>query len=174
MDTAHLLSISVTPVVLISACGLISLALYNRLGIILARIRAFHQQKIEFLKEIDQRPNGDQQKMLEMLDSQVAKVTIKARVIQRGLYCLMSAVLAFLSCSLLTPATEFHVSMGMLAFGVYVLGVLLFIAGICWAIRELALSLIPLEEESACLDLLTAQHQAKSEGEKNLKLAKPA
>jgi hypothetical protein len=112
--------------------------------------------------------------MLEMVDSQVAKVKIKARAIQRGLYCLMSAILAFLSCSLLTPATEFHVSMGMLAIGIYVLGVLLFIAGIGWAIRELALSLIPLEEESACLNLLTAQHQAKSQVETRPKLAKPA
>lgn len=175
MDASHLLSVSVTPVVLISACGLVILALYNRLGVILARIRAFHQQKIELLKEFDMREGVEQQQMLlDMIDSQITKVTVKAKAIQKGLYCLLSAVLAFLTCSLLTAAAVLHESVGVVALGMHVLGVSLFLAGIGWAVRELTLSLTPLEEESAYLDALTAQHKARPQSGQKVRVAKSA
>lgn len=174
MDAFHLLSVSITPVVLISACGLITLALYNRLSAILARIRAFHQQKIELLENLDQREGGDQGMLLEMIDSQITKVTVKAKAIQKGLYCLLSAVLAFLICSLLGAAAVLHESVGVVALGMHVLGLSLFLVGIGWAIRELTLSLTPLEEESAYLEILTAQHVAKSQTIQKIKVAKSA
>lgn len=174
MDAFHLLSVSVTPVVLISACGLITLALYNRLGAILARIRAFHQQKIDLLEGLDKQASGDQAMLLEMIDSQVARITVKAKAIQQGLYCLLSAVLAFLLCSLLGPATVLYVWAGAVALGMHVLGLGLFLAGVGWAIRELTLSLTPLEEESAYLEILTVRHLAKSQGVQKVKVAKSA
>ena len=58
METTHLLSASVTPIVLVSACGLVTLVLYNRLGAILARLRAFHQQKVELLQNFDEQEGG--------------------------------------------------------------------------------------------------------------------
>lgn len=86
MDPAHLLSASATAVPLTSVCGLVTLALYNRLGAILARIRAFHQQKIELMENLRKLDSDQQQLLLDMLDSQLDEVTGKARVIQRGLY----------------------------------------------------------------------------------------
>lgn len=174
MDAFHLLSVSITPVVLISACGLITLALYNRLGAILARIRAFHQQKIELLENLDQREGGDQEMLLELIDSQITKVTVKAKAIQKGLYCLLSAVLAFLICSLLGAGAVLHESVGLVALGMHVLGLSLFLVGIGWAIRELTLSLTPLEEESAYLEVLTAQHVARSQSIQKITVAKSA
>lgn len=174
MDAFHLLSVSITPVVLISACGLITLALYNRLSAILTRIRAFHQQKIELLENLDQREGGDQGMLLEMIDSQITKVTVKAKAIQKGLYCLLSAVLAFLICSLLGAAAVLHESVGVIALGMHVLGLSLFLVGIGWAIRELTLSLTPLEEESAYLEILTAQHVSRSQSIQKIKVAKSA
>ena len=96
MDAFHLLSVSVTPVVLISACGLVTLALYNRLNAILARIRAFHQQKMEVLEKFDKYEGDDQAILLEMIDSQITKVTVKAKAIQKG-----SVLLAFCGLGLL-------------------------------------------------------------------------
>jgi hypothetical protein len=136
------------------------LALYNRLNAILVRIRAFHQQKITLLEDVGTREAGaPQQKLLDMIDSQIRKVTAKAKAIQNGLYCLLSAVLAFLMCSLLTPAVLLHNSIGIAALAMHVTGLLLFAAGIGWAIRELTLSLIPLEEENAYLGVFTTQRQ---------------
>lgn len=174
MNTSHLLSVSVTPVVLISACALVTLALYSRLGTILARIRAFHQQKIELLVNLHKQDVVEQQMLLDMLDSQILEVTVKARVIQHGLYCLLAAIAAFLLCSLFAGATVLYEGVGMVALGMGVLGVSLFLVGLGWAMRELTLSLTPLEEESAYLEVLTAHHLAKSPSGKRLTIAESA
>ena len=166
MDTSHLLSMSVTPVVLISACGLVTLALYSRLGVILSRIRAFHQQKIELLTNFHQHEVIEQEMLLNLLNSQIVGVTVKARVIQKGLYCMLAAIAAFLLCSLFSGATVLHEWIGMVALGTDILGIALFLVGLGWAMRELTLSLIPLEEESAYLEVLTAHYLKKSQNKK--------
>jgi len=160
--------------VLISACALVTLSLYNRLGAILARIRAFHQQKIELLATPHKHEVAEQQMLLDMLDSQIVKVTVKARMIQKGLYCLLAAIAALLLCSLCAGATVLCEWAGMIALGMGSLGLSLFLVGLGWAMRELTLSLTPLEEESAYLEVLTAHHLAKSQGETRLKLAETA
>lgn len=170
MDTCHLLSLSVTPVVLTSACALVTLALYNRLGAILARIRAFHQQKIELLRSLHE----NDYMLVDLLDSQIAAVTVKARMIQRSLSCLLAAIAAFLSCSLFSGATALHELMGMIALAMGFIGLCLFLVGIGWAMRELTRSLAPLEEESAYLEALTAHHLANAKGGVKLKVAERA
>jgi hypothetical protein len=176
MDTSHLISASVTPVVLISACGLITLALYNRLGAILSRLRAFHQQKLELLKDNGESETVESHTLLDMLDSQIAKVTLKARVIQKGLYCLLSAVVSFLLCSIFAALAVVNETFSMVALGMHFVGLLLFLTGIGWAIRELALSITPLDEENAYLQSVTANQLAKrheSQG-RRYKIAKGA
>ena len=174
MDPSHLLSVSITPVPLISACGLITLALYNRLGAILARIRAFHQQKIELLDYTPEHDDGEAQMLLKLLDSQIAKVTVKAKAIQKGLYCLLSAVMAFLLCSLFAAAAALYEWVGVLVIVMHVLGVSLFLVGIVCAMGELTHSLTPLEEESGYLETLTAHRLANSQSRKRLRVAKSA
>jgi hypothetical protein len=174
MDTSHLLSVSVTPVVLISACGLVTLALYNRLGTILARIRAFHQQKIELLKNFHEHEVVEQQMLMDMLDSQIVGITMKARVIQKGLYCLLAAIAAFLLCCLCVGVTELHEWVGLVALAMFFLGLSLFLVGLGWAMWELKLSLSPLEEESTYLKTLAALYRAKSHGGNRLKVAESA
>ena len=155
---------------LISACGLVTLALYNRLGAILARIRSFHQQKIGLL-EHDFEGNA---LLLEMLDSQIKKVTGKAKMIQKSLFCLLAAMTGFLLCSVFAGATVLNVWFGIAAVGTYVLGITFFLSGIGLAMRELSLSLVPLEEENAYLDVLRSHYLAKLDTGRNLKVAKSA
>jgi len=174
MDTIHLLSVSVTPVVLISACGLVMTALYSRMSAIVARIRAFHQQKIELLEDLDRREAGEQQTVLALLDSQITEVTVRAKLIQKGLYCLLFAVVAFLFSSLLAAVAVLYESVGLVALGMHVLGVSLFLVGMGWAIRELMLSLRPLEKERAYLETLTAQRLARSKSSQKIRAAKAA
>lgn len=174
MDAHHSLSASVTPVVLISACGLVTLALYNRLNAVVARIRSFHQQKIELLENLHTHEPSDSQLLLELIDSQIGKVTVKAKAIQKGLYCLLAAVLAFLLCSLFEAASVWHESLGVVALGIHVLGLCLFFVGVGWAMRELTLSLTPLEEESAYLETLTNRRLAKTLNVQEITTAKAA
>ena len=176
MEISRLLSASVTPVVLISACGLIVLALYNRLGAILTRLRAFHQQKLDLLKNLDEREADDTLMLMERVDSQIEKVTAKAKVIQKGLYCLLSAVVAFLFCSLFAAVATLRTEFNVVALAMHFLGLSLFLAGIGWAIRELTLSITPLDEENAYLQTVTVDHLAKLHvsKEKKYKIAESA
>ena len=116
----------------------------------------------------------EQQMLLGMLDSQIVGITVKARAIQKGLLCLLAAIAAFLLCSLFAGATVLHEWVGMVALGMGFLGLSLFLVGLGWAMRELTLSLSPLEEETAYLNVLTSHHLAKSQGGKRLKVAESA
>ena len=174
MIDSHLLSSSFTPIVLISACGLVTPSLYSRLGEILNRIRLFHHQKIELLKNLHEHELDEQQMLLDMIDSQIEQVTDKAKMIKKGLYCLLAAIAAFLVCSVLAGAAELHEWVSMAAFGMGMVGVTLFLVGLAWAMRELSLSLTPLEEESEHLKVVTAHYLAKSRMGRKLKIAESA
>ena len=174
MDTSHVLSASVAPVVLISACGLVTLALYNRLGTILARIRAFHSQKIELLKQRHEQGRTEHAMLLEMLDTQIEVVTVKARMVQKGLGCLLAAIAAFLVCSLLAGAAALHEEVGPAAIVVGAFGNILFLIGLGWAMRELMLSLSPLEEESSYLNVVSDHYSKTPSVEKRLTIAESA
>jgi hypothetical protein len=174
LDASRLLSVSATPVVFISACGLVTLALYNRLGNVTARIRAFHGQKSDLLDSLAQHDSDEMTMRLAMLDSQIKAVTTKAKVIQRGLICLLAAMGMYLCCSLLAGAAGLHEIVGFVALGMEVLGTLLFLAGLGWAVREMSLSIVPLEEESAYLEAVTARRLTMAKGESDLTVNKQA
>lgn len=174
LDASRLLSASTTPVVFISACGLVTLALYNRLGNVTARIRAFHGQKSDLLNSFSKHDSDDTTMRLEMLDSQIKAVTTKAKVIQRGLICLLTAMGMYLCCSLLAGAIVLHEIIGLAALGTEVLGTLLFLTGLGWAVREMLLSIVPLEEESAYLESLTARRLMMAKAEPDLTVTEQA
>jgi hypothetical protein len=173
MDASHadMLALSVTPGILISACGVVSAALYNRLGVILARIRSYHQRKIELLVNPRQHDAVDPRTLLGMLDAQVAAVTAKARMVQNGLYCLLAAIAGFLLCAVCAAAAVLCDWLGLVALASCLVAVCLFIAGLGWAVREVTCALSPLEEETAYLQALTSQQLLKSQERTKLKIA---
>jgi hypothetical protein len=87
---------------------------------------------------------------------------------------LLSSIAAFLLCSLFAGATELHEWVGIVALGMGFLGLCLFLAGLGWAMWELRLSLTPLEEENAYLEVLSALNLAQSQGGSRLKVAESA
>jgi hypothetical protein len=157
MESTRVLAASVTPVVLISAGGLITLALYNRLAAILIRLRACHQQYAELLGERGDGTEVRRSERLAVASSQIGKITHKAKVVRRSLYCLLASIVAFLGCSLFAAASVLDSRFGAMAVAAYVLGLLSFGSGIGWAIRELALSIAPLDEMNAYLDAAMKQ-----------------
>jgi hypothetical protein len=67
-----------------------------------------------------------------------------------------------------------HQWVGIVALGMGFLGLSLFLVGLGLGMRKLTLSLTPLEEENAYLEVLKAHHVAKAQGEKKLKVAESA
>ena len=105
-DWARVVSASVVPVVIISACGLLCLAFYNRLSSLVARLRAFHRERLaeqERLEAGTADPTaGRHGLMLEVLEEQTTHLLRRARLIRASLMCLLCTIACLTACSLLS------------------------------------------------------------------------
>ena len=92
---------SVVPVVVISACGLLCLAFYNRLSAMVTRLRGFHRERLEHQGLLDRHgaaaasgPAAAQAaarhaRLLDVLEQQTSHVARRARLIRSTLLCLL-------------------------------------------------------------------------------------
>jgi hypothetical protein len=119
----------VAPVVMISACGLLCLALYNRLAAIVARARAFHKEwfdasgRLRTDREENDASIGALRERATLLEAQVRKILSRAKLIRNALICLILTVMCMLFCSValgLSPILHAfaHVALVSFAFGV--------------------------------------------------------
>jgi hypothetical protein len=139
--------VSVVPVVIISACGLLSLAFYGRLAAVVSRLRGFQR---EILKEQEKprRPGGwGQARRLELLRKQTEEVRQRARRIRLGLIFL-TAVAVLIVCSLTLMLSGFAPVAAFFAAGLFGLGLLSVLGGIIAAMLELRGALHPVELET--------------------------
>ncbi len=104
-----LLQIVLAPVVLISACGLLCLALYNRFSNIISRARAFHREMFDCQTQLTKlgNPGSDLAAQLTdriaILSGQTAQILARAAKIRAALFCLLLTIVCMLACSLLLP-----------------------------------------------------------------------
>jgi hypothetical protein len=156
MDIAKLLSVSVAPVVLISASGLILLALYNRLGLLYARVRNFHREKMALIKDIEREDGADRRLLLNMISTQIARVMSKARLTVRSISTLLCAIASFVLCSLCSAIGTLFPWFNYVAFAFHLIGLGLFLIAVGIAIVEIRRSIRPMEEENAYLDFYSS------------------
>ena len=81
----NIISVSVVPVVIISACGLLSLAFYGRLAALVARLRTFQREMLREQENWAREGLEDQKRLLEVLRTQTLRVTERARLIRVAL-----------------------------------------------------------------------------------------
>jgi hypothetical protein len=148
----------VAPVIMISACGLLCLALYNRLAAIVSRARAFNKERHELqlqLSALQSRSSAsaDIEEVagrLDLLGTQVRQILGRARQVRNALQCLLVSILSMLGCSLATGISTLS-GAGQAAFwgaiAFYVLGIISMGTGIVMAILELRLALEPASTE---------------------------
>src|SRR3982751_6882431 len=88
MDWSKIISAGVGPIIVISACGLLWLAFYNRLAAGVTRLRAFHREQLQEQETLARlrRTGGDDnelalvrhQEMVGMLEVQTEHITRRA------------------------------------------------------------------------------------------------
>src|SRR5215831_2967718 len=100
-DWSRIIAAGVGPIIVISACGLLCLALYNRLAAVVTRLRAFHRERLheqEALNHARKQVPADETAMvmhlevLGMLETQTRHVTRRAKLIRNALACLLACV----------------------------------------------------------------------------------
>jgi hypothetical protein len=143
------------PVVMISACGMLCLGLYNRLTAIVSRIRQFNRERLEHA--IRQRDVGDTVRRTlalhsDVLERQVPRMLGRARLIHRALMCLVGSVLCMLASSLTIGGAMLLPALFPVAVGCFVCGMVGMFVGMAIALRELSVSLGEVELEAQALE----------------------
>jgi len=144
----NIISMSVVPVVIISACGLLSLAFYGRLAAVVSRLRAFQREMLKEQEKREKAGDGEQARLIEVLSTQTQQVTRRAKLIQLALWFFLVAVALLIVCSLTLVASWFVRQAAFLAAVFFVLGLLSMLGGIVAAMLELRGALQPVELET--------------------------
>jgi Protein of unknown function (DUF2721) len=155
-EPLHIIQLLVAPVVMISAGGLICLALYNRLAMIVTRARAFHKERFDSITRLTCLPL-DRQDTVEatqlrqrndILDMQSRQILIRAKLIRNSLIGLIVMILCMLGCSLSLGATLVWSGAVYVALALFFAGVLFTAGSMLLALSELRQSLTPVTLES--------------------------
>ncbi len=154
LDFAKIISASVVPVVIISACGLLSLAFYNRMAAIVTRLRGFQRERLqhqEILERAGGKKDAEKQKhwlMLELLELQTTHVIRRAKLIRLTLLFLLLTIGMLIGCSLMLGLSVLLPNAIYVAIPLFVLGLLSMLAATIAAALELKGALEPVELES--------------------------
>ena len=145
------------PIIGISACGLLCLAFYNRLTAVVNRLRAFQRERLKAQEEIGHQRSSEQpdqviltmhQEMLEALQIQTGHVLRRARLLRRALSSLLLTIASFSLCSLAIGLSVLWPGLIYLAVPFFVLGLILLMLGVIFAMMEMYRALAPDELES--------------------------
>jgi hypothetical protein len=156
-DWSRIISAGVGPIIVISACGLLCLAFYNRLAAVVTRLRAFHRERLheqEALARERAKPEPGnvalvrRQEVLGMLQVQTDHVKSRARLIRLTLAFLLLTIICLAFCSLAVGLSVVWPLAIYAAVPLFVLGLLLLVIGVVFAMIEMKYALDPIELES--------------------------
>lgn len=170
IDASETIKTLIAPVVMISACGLLCLALYNRMASIVGRARVFHKERFDAASREaalsgaspeEKRAKAELRKRIATLEDQGAQILRRARLIRNALFCLIVTVMCMILCSLLLGLTGLNKAFAVSALAAFVVGMLSMLAGMILATVELGRALDPVAVEHARLseDKTAAQAQ---------------
>lgn len=152
-DAVKTIQLLIAPVVMISACGLLCLALYNRLAAIVSRARAFHKERfdIEMKLAAPDPPAGmigeHLRRRFDSLAEQADGVLARARKVRSALLAFLGVILCMLASSLALGLSLARPGFGGLALALFLAGVCLGCAGTLLAMLELTRALDPITME---------------------------
>ncbi len=170
MTTApqNIIGLLISPVLMISACGLLCLTYYNRMAVMVARIRAFNSERMNLLEKriADQASQthdnlaASQRARSAAVEYQVEALLFRARLIRHTLVCLVGCIICMLTSSLALGMSLIFAWFAAAAPAVFVAGIAFLLVGMMMALRELRLSLTPVALEQDFLSDLTRQTEA--------------
>jgi hypothetical protein len=167
-DPSRIISAGVGPIIVISACGLLCLAFYNRLAAVVTRLRGFHRERLaeqDALHRARQDKDADDvttvrhQEMLGMLEVQTRRVTRRARLIRSTLILLLLTIICLALCSLTLGLSILRPELIYVAVGLFITGLILLIIGVSFAVIEMRTALDPIELESRFVQEIVEQFE---------------
>ena len=173
-DWPKVVAASVVPVVVISACGLLCLAFYNRLAAVVSRLRGFHREQLHEQSALDRHSAaatsdraaadaaGRAARLLDVLEEQTRHVARRARLIRSALLCLLSTIACLTVCSMLMGLSILSEALVVFAVGFFLAGMALLLVAVGLAMAELRRALDPVELESRFVASLVADEERRA------------
>jgi hypothetical protein len=151
----RVIQLLVAPAVMISADGLICLALYSRLAAIVSRLRTFHKERFDAQSQLSSLPLEEQtsgqarrlRARSDALDQQARLILRRARLIRAALICLLVCVICMLACSLSLAVTVLSNDLAWVPLLLFFNGAAAMAVGCVLAIIELRGALEPVTNE---------------------------
>jgi hypothetical protein len=140
-DVSKIISSAVVPVVIISACGLLALAFYNRMAAIVGRLRSFQRERLVELDRMEKSDSPRSRRVLEHLEVQTAHVRFRAKLIRLTLLFLLLTIGLLIGCSLMLGLTVLAPKAIYIAVPLFVLGLLSMLGSTIAAALELKAAL---------------------------------
>jgi hypothetical protein len=183
LDWSKIVPASVVPVVGLSACGLLTLAFYNRMVAIVARLRGFQRERLAHIEVLGQfkldenvRKGGDapenaalpdaylhHRRLIAMLDEQTKEVLARAKLIRRTLQFLLFTMAALTLCSLSMGVSVLCPPAVFFATALFFLGMGLLATAIVFALTEVGRALRPVELESSFVEHLSEEFSERGD-----------
>ena len=162
-DLTQIISAGVGPIIVISACGLLCLAFYNRLTAVVTRLRGFDRERLQEQEALEKHGGlqGDPAaaavhvEVLAMLRQQIEMVRRRAHLIRRTLVCFLCTIICLALCSLGVGLSTIWRHLMVVAVPLFVLGLLLLVTGALFALLELRFALDPIEKEARTVGEIT-------------------
>lgn len=154
----------VAPVVVISACALMTLAFYNRLASIVSRLRGFQRERLneqEQLHRIEGAEPRDEyalrrrRRVLQNLADQTRRTLRRAKLIRLTLLCLLGTIGLLIISSIFNGLSIVWPEADVGAAILFLCGLALLLFGIICAIAELLSVLEVVESEARVVTELT-------------------
>lgn len=153
----RIISASIAPVVVISACALMTLAFYNRLASIVARLRGFQRERLagqDQIQRIERETSPDQgalrqrHRVLENLAEQTQRTLRRAKLIRMTLLCLLGTIALLVISSMFNGLSVIWPQAYFGAAILFVAGMALLLVAVACAIAELLSVLEVVESET--------------------------
>lgn len=156
-STAVVISQLATPVVMISAAGLLCLGLFNRLATLVARSRAFAKERVDLIRAIAHPVEGSagaalDRLRLEALEAHTARVLKRATLLRASLQCILAAILAMLGSSAAIGLSILSRELWIYALLTFGVGLLAMAAGVVLVMAELTQALRDVKLEQRILN----------------------
>lgn len=141
---------------MISSCGLLCLAFYNRLDALVTRLRAFHRERLREQESLVQQRSAAQpdpiaiiknEELLGVLQVQTDLVARRVRTLRLALFCLLLTIACLSLCSLAMGLLIVWPGCVYVAVPLFVVGLLLLVAAVVFAMVEMKHALHSIEQE---------------------------
>ncbi len=139
ISIVQVIQLMLAPGLMISACGLLLLAMNNKYSIVVNRIRLLNEEKRRFISKVSGKEfNYEETVRLESISLQVKKLVFRARLVRNAVLSYTIAVALFVITSLLIGVKFiFDVEkLGSIITTLFLVGMISVLAGVIFAAYE--------------------------------------